>query len=186
MVFCIFTFVTGILPMAIVALLGAAIVIATGCLNFKDCMRRLDWNTVLLMAFAQGIAAGMNDSGAGKMIANFTVQSIGGNMIVMYIACILLTVLLTNVMSNTAVAAMLTPIYIVIAVTLGYNPYIFALGIAIASNLSIASPIGGTAMSQTLVAGYRFNDYIKLGAPITVIMTIILMVFGPMLGFTKL
>jgi len=186
MLFCIFVFVTEILPMAIVSLLGAAIVIATGCVDFKDCMRRLDWNTVLLMAFAQGIAAGMNDSGAGKMIAQFTVQHIGENMIVMYIACIALTVVLTNVMSNTAVAAMLTPIYIVISATLGYNPYIFALGIAIASNLSIATPIGGTAMSQTLVGGYRFNDYLKLGLPITVIMTIILMFFGPMLGFAKL
>ncbi len=186
MIFCIFVFVTEMLPMAIVSLLGAAIVIVTGCVDFKDCMRRLDWNTVLLMAFAQGIAAGMNDSGAGKMIAQFTVQHIGENMVVMYIACIILTVVLTNVMSNTAVAAMLTPIYIVIATTLGYNPYIFALGIAIASNLSVATPIGGTAMSQTLVAGYRFNDYIKLGAPITVIMTLILIIFGPMMGFAKL
>ncbi len=186
MILCIIGFVTEAVPMAIVALIGAATVIVTGCVNFKDCMRRLDWNTVLLMAFAQGIAAGMNDSGAGKMIAQFTVHYVGGNMTVMYLACIVLTVALTNVMSNTAVAAMMTPIYIVIAETLGYNPYVFALGIAVASNISIATPIGGTAMSQTLVGGYKFNDYLKLGLPITVIMTIVMMAIGPMvLGFAK-
>lgn len=186
MVLCIIGFVTEVIPMAIVALLGAVAVIVTKCVDFKKCMMHLDWNSVMLMAFAQGIASGMNDSGAGKMIALFTVKHMGGNMTIMFIVCMILTVALTNIMSNTAVAAMLTPIYIVICETLGYSPWIFALGIAVASNLSVATPIGGTAMSQTLVGGYKFKDYLKLGGPLTIVMTIILMVLGPIIGFAKL
>ena len=94
---------------------------------------------------------------------------------------------LTNIMSNTAVAAMMVPIFISIAVGVGYHPFVFVLAIAIASNASIATPIGGTAMSQTLVAGYGFRDYLKLGAPITAVLTIMIAVITPLVfGFPQL
>jgi len=187
MIFCIVSFVTGIFPIEVTALIGAAIVLATGCIDFKQCMRQLDWNTVLLIAFAQGIAAGMNDSGAGELVAGWSVNLVGDNIWILFIIAIVLTVILTNIMSNTAVAAMMTPIFIGIVVSIGYDPYVFVLGIAIATNASIATPIGGTAMSQTLVAGYRFKDYLKLGVPITAILTIMIIFLTPLIfGFTEL
>ena len=70
---------------------------------------------------------------------------------------------------------------------MGYSPYVFVLAIAIASNASIATPIGGTAMSQTLVAGYGFRDYLRLGVPITVVLTILVIVLTPAIyGFAEL
>ena len=187
MIFCIIGFVVGIWDIGIVSLFGAAVVLATGCVDFKKTMKQVDWNTVLLMAFAQGIAAGMNDSGAGLLIARGAVSLVGDNIWLQFSICIIITVVLTNIMSNTAVAAMMAPIYIVIAINLGYDPLVFAMGIAVAANASIATPIGGTAMSQVLVGGYSFKDYLKVGAPITAIMTVVIIILTPLIfGFNKL
>jgi sodium-dependent dicarboxylate transporter 2/3/5 len=187
MVLCIIGFVSGVFPIEVIALMGASVVLITRCVEFKETMKSLDWNTILLMAFAQGIAAGMNDSGAGNMIAEAAVNLVGNNLWVLFTVGIIITVILTNIMSNTAVAAMMAPIFIVIAVNLGYDPYVFMIGIALAANASIATPIGGTAMSQVLVAGYRFKDYVKIGGPITIILTIMIIIITPLVfGFNPL
>lgn len=187
MILSILGFITGILPIEVIALMAAAIVLITRCVEFKDTMKSIDWNTILLMAFAQGIAAGMNDSGAGNMLADAAVSVVGDNVWVLFIVAIIITVILTNIMSNTAVAAMMAPIFIVISVNIGYEPYVFMMGIALAANASIATPIGGTAMSQVLVAGYRFKDYIKVGGPITIILTIMIIVLTPLIfGFNPI
>lgn len=187
LVFCIIGFVSDFLPMAIVSLIGASIVILTGCVDFKTTLKRMDWNTLLLMAFAQGIASGMNDSGAGKMLAESTVKLFGDNMTLIFITSIIIGVILTNIMSNTATAAMMTPIYITVATSLGFNPYALAMGIGISTNLCTATPIGGTAMSQTLVAGYSFKDYLILGLPLTILLTVVVSVLCPIFyGFTPL
>lgn len=187
LIFCVLSFMFGLLPIEITALIGAAIVLATRCIDFKKAMAQLDWNTVLLIAFAQGIAAGMNDSGAGALVGEWSVAIVGDNPVVLLTIAVVITVVLTNIMSNTAVAAMMVPIFISIAVGVGYHPFVFVLAIAIASNASIATPIGGTAMSQTLVAGYGFRDYLKLGAPITAVLTILIAVITPLVfGFPQL
>lgn len=178
--FCIFCFITGILPIEITALIGAAIVLCTGCIGFEKAMRQLDWNTVLLIAFAQGIAAGMNDSGAGELVGRWSVSIVGTNPMLLLAIAVVVTVILTNIMSNTATAAMMVPIFISITAGVGYDPFIFILAIAIASNASIATPIGGTAMSQTLVAGYGFRDYLKLGVPITAVLSIMAIFLTPL------
>lgn len=187
MILSIIGFITGVFPIEIIALLAATVVLVTRCVEFKDTMKSIDWNTILLMAFAQGIAAGMNDSGAGNMLADAAVSVVGDNVWVLFIVAVLITVLLTNIMSNTAVAAMMAPIFIVIAVNIGYDPYVFMMGIALAANASIATPIGGTAMSQVLVGGYRFRDYVKIGGPITIILTIMIIILTPLVfGFNPL
>lgn len=187
MVLSILGFITGVLPIEVIALMAATIVLVTRCVEFKDTMKSIDWNTILLMAFAQGIAAGMNDSGAGNMLADAAVSIVGDNVWVLFIVAIIITVILTNIMSNTAVAAMMAPIFIVISVNIGYDPYVFMMGIALAANASIATPIGGTAMSQVLVAGYRFRDYVKIGGPITVILTIMIIIITPLVfGFNPI
>lgn len=187
MLLCILGFIFEVLPTGIIGLMGGAAVILTGCVDFRKTMRRVDWNTILLLGFGSGIASGMNDSGAGRMIAEFAIELVGDNPAVLFASAVMITIAFTNVMSNTAVAAMMTPIYIVISTSLGYDPYIFALGIAIGANIAIATPIGGVAMSQTVVGGYKFKDYIKLGLPITLAMGALMVFLGvKLIGFAPL
>ena len=182
MVFCVVGFITGLWNTAIIAIVGAAIVILTGCVSFKDAMiSGVEWNSIFIMAFAQGIAAGMNDSGAGELVARFFVDLVGSNAVLQLMACILVVTILTNIMSNTAVAAMMTPIYLLICAELGVSYYPFCMAIAVASNLTPAAPIGGTAVSMVLQGGYRFNDFVKVGLPLNILMMISVMIMCPIL-----
>lgn len=183
MLFCIVGFVTEIWNIGIVALLGATICLVAGCKPFKNAIADLDWNTLILMAAAQGFAAGLDISGGGKLLAEWALMIGGGETaspMLLLIIGVVVAVFLTNLMSNTAVAAMLIPIYINIAFQLGFDPMIFALAITIGASASVATPIGGTAMSMTLVAGYRFNDYVKVGLPLTIILTVATILLSPL------
>lgn len=180
LVFCVAGFVAGWGKTGIIALIGAAAVMLTGCLSFKEAVTEaVDWNTIFVMAFAQTIAAAMNDSGAGKMVAETAVSLVGTNLLAQTAACVIVITVLTNIMSNTATAAMMTPIYIAIAAQMGVNPYTFVMAVTVAANLTAATPIGGTAITMTLPAGYRFKDFLKIGTPINVIWVILTIVLIP-------
>lgn len=183
MIFCIIGFIIGLWNIGIIALLGATVCLISGCKPFKKAIADLDWNTLILMAAAQGFAAGLDISGGGKLLAEWALMLGGGDVaspMLLLIIGVVVAVFLTNLMSNTAVAAMLIPIYINIAFQLGYDPMVFALAITIGASASVATPIGGTAMSMTLVGGYRFNDYIKIGLPLTIILTVVTIILSPL------
>jgi di/tricarboxylate transporter len=84
-------------------------------------------------------------------------------------------------MSNTAVVAMLLPIFLPIAFALKVSPIIFAVAIIIGGHNAISTPIGTPCVTQTLPAGYRYMDYVKVGLPINIIITIMLCLLLPVL-----
>ena len=184
LIFCCIGYFSGVWNNAVIALIGASVCILTGCVEFKEAFRRIDWNSITVMAFAQGIATAMNVSGAGAMVANWVVDLVGNNLAMQMVGCVAVITVLTNIMSNTATAAMMMPIYIMIAQQLGVSYFPFAIAIAVATNLTAATPIGGTAITMTAQAGYRFSDYVKVGTPLnivwaalTIIMTLVLFPF---------
>ena len=94
------------------------------------------------------------------------------NPFVILAVLIVLTVVLTNFMSNISVAVMMLPIAVNIAQTLGVSMYTFVIAITIASQIAFATPIGTACMTQVMVGGYKYTDYVKVGLPITIILTI--------------
>ena len=182
MILCVLGFIFNIWNVGIIALVGASILMATGCVDFKQAMRNMDWNTLVILSAAQGFAKGLDVSGGGRIIANFILEMAGGkgaSAVVLLVVGILLSVILTNFMSNTAVVAMLAPIFIPLAFALNVSPTTFVLGVVIGSSTALATPIGTPAVTQTLVAGYRWMDYVKIGLPITIILTIYACIFTP-------
>lgn len=182
MIGCILGFIFNVWNVGIIALVGASILMATGCVNFKKAMRDMDWNTIVILSAAQGFAKGLDVSGGGKIIADFILNMAGGpaaSPLVLLVVGIVLSVVLTNFMSNTALVAMLAPIFIPLAFALKVSPTTFVLGIVIGASTALATPIGTPAVTQTLVAGYRWNDYVKIGLPITVILTIVACILVP-------
>ena len=187
MIGCVLGFVFNIWNVGIIALVGASILMATGCIDFKKALRNMDWNTIVILSAAQGFAKGLDVSGGGKVIANFILKTAGGpeaSAYVLLVVAIVLSTVLTNFMSNTAVVAMLAPIFIPLAFALKVSPETFVIGIIIGGSTALATPIGTPAVTQTLVAGYRYMDYVKIGLPITIILTIVTCVFAPIVyGF---
>jgi di/tricarboxylate transporter len=130
------------------------------------------------------VSKAMDITGAGKMIAEFTVGLMGGNPAPMVITAVLfiLSCGLTQFMSNTASAALLCPIGIAIAQNMGASPKAVLMAIAMAASCAFASPVG--TPPNTLVlgpGGYKFMDYVKCGSGLIVVCFIISVALIPMI-----
>ncbi|WP_279204307.1 SLC13 family permease [Intestinimonas butyriciproducens] len=170
---------------AVVALIGATVLITSGCMPLKKTLAEMDWNTLVILAAAQGFAKGLDVSGGGRVIADAVLNLFGGqeaSTTVLMVAGIIVTAVLTNFMSNTALAAMMTPIYIQIANSLGVSPVPFVIAIGcVATNLACATPVGTPACTQTLPAGYKYMDYMKIGGPLLILLIIGAVFFAPIM-----
>lgn len=173
------------LNVGIVGLIGATILLTTRCMPLKETLAGLDWNTLLILGACQGFAKGLDVSGGGKVIADAVLNLFGGkeaSTVALMAAGVIITTILTNFMSNTALAAMMTPIYIEIALSLGVSPIPFVIAIgAVATNLACATPVGTPACTQTLPAGYKYMDYVKIGGPLCIILLILAAVLCPII-----
>lgn len=181
-VLCIAGFVFNVWNVAIIALTAATILIATNCIGYKKAMRNLDWNTLMIIGASQGFALGLDKSGAGKIIATTLINWCGGpaaSAMVLLAVIVLVANVLTNFMSNTALVAMLLPIVIPMAGQLGVSAETFCIGVIIAANTSISTPIATPAVTQTLVCGYRYNDFVKIGGPINILIAILTVIGLP-------
>lgn len=187
MLACVFGFVFNVWNVGIIALVGCAILMGTGCIDFKKSMRDLDWNTLVILSAAQGFAKGLDVSGGGRVIANFILNAFGGQDASAYallVVAVVLSTVLTNFMSNTAVVAMLAPIFVPLALALHVSPETFVIGVIIGASTALSTPIGTPCVTQTLVAGYRYMDYVKVGLPINIILTIATCILLPIIyGF---
>ena len=163
---CIIGFVTGIWDMGGIAMLGAVIVILTGCVDEKTVYKRIDWQVVFSVTGALGFAKGMDASGAGEMVAKWLVDVCTPILKGPYGMCCMLLVLatlLSNFMSNNATVVILAPVGIFIAKTFGVSPLPYVAATAIGANAAISTPISTSTITMTLTAGYRFKDYVKIG-----------------------
>ena len=159
-------------PMQTSAIIGALACVLTGCLSEKQAYAGIDWTTIFLFAGMLPLASAMDKSGAGKLIADFVVGLMGASPspIVIVIAMFILSFGLTQFMSNTAAAALLAPIGISIAQSIGASPYPVIMAIGIAASCAFTTPVA--TPPNTLVLGpgqFRFMDYVKVGLPLVFI-----------------
>ncbi|MBQ7416497.1 MAG: SLC13/DASS family transporter [Acidaminococcaceae bacterium] len=171
-----------LIPLHIVAVIGALLAVLTGCLTEKQAYDSIDWITIFLFAGMIPVAEAMNTSGAGKAIASATVEMLGGNPSPYVVTAVLfiLAVVLTQFMSNTASKALLCPVGIALASQLGASPRAVLMAILIASSCAFASPVG--TPPNTLVLGpghYRFLDYVKAGGGLIFVCLVVSIVVIP-------
>lgn len=173
---------TSIVPLEIAAVVGALLCVVTGCLSEKQAYASIDWVTIFLFAGMIPMATAMNTSGAGKLIAEYTVNAMGGNPSPYLITAVLfvLAVVLTQFMSNTASKALLCPVGIALASQVGASPRAVLMAILIASSCAFATPVG--TPPNTLVLGpgkYTFMDYVKCGSGLVVVCLIVSVIVIP-------
>jgi anion transporter len=182
LILCVIAFIREIWSPGVVAMLGAAVCIATGCISQKKAYEKMDWTTIIIFGCSFGFAAGLEQSGAGVMIANATITLLG-DLVTPWLLCAvlaLIAVLLTNFMSSTATAALLLPIGIFSAIELGYDVRSVAMAVAIASSIGYATPMSTPPMTMTLSADYRFKDYIKMGGVYNILAYILIVLLFPL------
>lgn len=182
-IFMIFEKQFGI-PLHIVSIIGALLIVLTRTMTEKQAYRSLDMSTIILVAAMMPMATALADTGAAKMIADSVLNSVGtsGGPYVITGLLFIVTAVLTSVMSNTAAAALMAPIGLVIATSMGADPKAILMTICVGASAAYASPIG--TPPNTMIYGpgnYKFIDYIKCGFPFLVIQLIICVVVVPLI-----
>jgi len=170
------------LPLHTAAVTGAILCVITGCLKEKEAYAGIDWVTIFLFAGMLSVATAMEKTGAGKMIADTVVGLMGDNPnpYVLTGVLFLISNVLTQFMSNTASAALLAPIGISIAQSVGADPKPVLMALGIAASMAFATPMA--TPPNTLVlgpGGFSFNDYVKVGVPLCLISFVACVVIIP-------
>jgi di/tricarboxylate transporter len=130
------------------------------------------------------LANALDSTGAGVLIADKIVGLLGSNPnpIILLLVIFIVTCTLTNFMSNTATTALMVPIAVSLANSLGADPRAVVIATVIAGSCAYATPIGMPANTMVVgLGGYKFNDYVKAGLPLILVSFVICMVLLPIL-----
>jgi di/tricarboxylate transporter len=173
------TVIVGWLPIAVAAVVGAAVMVLTRCLTMDEAYRAIEWRAVFLIAGMLPLGIAMQNSGAADFLAEGVVRIVGPYGPLAVIAGLyLLATLATQVMPNPAVAVLLAPIALNTAATINVSPYTLMMAVAVAASASFLSPVAHPANVLVMgPGGYRFADYLKVGIPLTLaVLAVVLLV----------
>ncbi len=172
-----------IMPISVAAVLGLGLMIATGCLGWRDATTALSIPVIMLIVTALALGKALMGTGMADYVAVSFVGSVSALPTPLILsAFLLLMTLMTNIVSNNAAAAIGTPIAISIAQQLGVTPEPFILAVLFGANMSFATPYGYQTNLLILSAGgYKFTDFLRVGIPMTIIMWIGFSLALPML-----
>ena len=175
-----------IMPIMVLAVLGALFMIVTHCVSLRDVYRNIDASVLLLIASTISLGTALENTGTATIYGDFIVGLVAPLGPVAVIgALFLLTSLLTQFMSNNATAVIMTHIAVASAVGLGYAPMPFIIAVLFGASACYATPIGyQTNLFVYGPGGYRFSDFAKLGIPLNLLVmilaTLLIPVFWPL------
>jgi di/tricarboxylate transporter len=162
----------GVAPIHVLALLGVVVVLLTRCIDADEALGFVDGRLLMLILGMLIVGAGLESSGAVARIVDRVAPALAGlPPWAVLLAVYALTSALTEVVSNNAVAVVVTPVAIGLAQGLGLDPRPFVVAVMVAASASFATPIG--YQTNTLVygpGGYRFADFLKVGIPLNLVM----------------
>lgn len=171
------------LHISIAMVIGAVLMVLTRCLSMDEAYESIDWRTVFLVAGMLPLGAAMESTGTARFIANLLLGTIGDlGPLALLAGVYLLAALITQPMSNAAAMVLVVPIALDTAASLGANHLTFTLAVVIGGATSFLTPVGHKA--NVLVfgpGGYRFFDYARVGALLTVVLFISTMIALPLL-----
>lgn len=162
----------GILPIAISAPFGALFMIFTGCLGWRDATSALSAQVILIVAASLALGSALLKTGGADYLAQLFVAMTGGARPAFVISGLMLLMgILTNIVSNNAAAVIGTPIAVSIAGQMGQPPEPFVLAVLFGANMSYATPMAYKTNLLVMNAGkYTFNDFLRIGVPLLLIM----------------
>ena len=171
------------LPVATAMVIGAVLMVLSGCLNMDEAYQSIEWRSVFLIAGMLPLGTAMESTGTARFLADLLVDVLGSLGPLAILAGIyILAGLITEPMSNAAATVLMVPIAIDVALGLGANPQPFVLATVIGASTSFLTPVGHQA--NVLVfgpGGYRFFDYTRVGALLNLAILIVTLVFLPLI-----
>ena len=176
----------GVASIFALAVIGVAIVLLTRCIDAEEAFGFVDGRLLVLIFAMLAIGTALQSSGAVRLIAESLAPYLMGLPAPLLIWGIyLLTSVMTELVSNNAVAVVVTPIAIGLATSLGVDPRPLVVAVMVAASASFATPIG--YQTNTLVygpGGYKFTDFMRIGIPLNlsigVLASLLIPVFWPL------
>ncbi len=164
-----------LVPIVVSALAGSLAMVVTGCLKPGEVYDAVEWDVIFLLAGVIPLGIAMQTSGAAELLANAVVA---GSVVLPPLALLgafyVVTALLTNVISNNASVVLMIPVALQVAATLGANPLAFAMAVTFAASTAFMTPVGyQTNLFVYGPGGYRFTDYVRVGAPLQAVFAVV-------------
>ena len=168
------------------AVIGVAVVLAARCIDGDEAFSFIEGRLLVLIFSMLAVGAALGASGAVTLIAMALAPTLGAlPPILMIWGIFLMTSVLTELVSNNAVAVVVTPVAIALAEAIGVDPRPLVVAVMVAASASFATPIG--YQTNTLVygpGGYRFTDFLKIGGPLNLslglLASLLIPVFWPL------
>jgi di/tricarboxylate transporter len=174
---------SGLIEPAVAALLAGGLMVATRCLGRPEALRSVEWPVLLAIASSLGLAEAMSKTGAAAAGAELLVsltRSLGP--IATLAALYLGTMILNELVTNNAAAALAFPLALESARVLGVDPRPFVIAITLAASFAFASPIGyQTHMMVYGPGGYRYGDFVRIGAPLNLLLWVVATILVPLI-----
>ncbi|MBA5777873.1 SLC13 family permease [Stappia sp. F7233] len=174
-----------VLPIAGLAMIGVAFILLTRCIDSDEAFQAIDGRVLILIFAMLAVGRGLEEAGAVELIVDAAMPFLKEAHPLLILAVVyLLASLLTELVTNNAVAVVFTPIAIGLAQSLGLDPRSFVMAVMFGASASFATPIG--YQTNTLVYGagnYRFLDFVRIGLPLNILagataVAMIYLVFG--------
>jgi len=162
-------------------LAGAILVFLTGCITPEEAYRLIEWKALILIGSMLALGAAMEKTGADRYAASWILYlAAGAGPLVLLSGFFILTVILTQPMSNQAAAVVVLPVALRTAAELGLNPRTFAMMVAVAASCSYLTPLEPSCLMVYGPGRYRFVDFLKVGAPLTILIYIVAILSVPL------
>ncbi|MEM6834462.1 MAG: SLC13 family permease [Pseudomonadota bacterium] len=172
-----------IMPIISLAIIGMVLVLLTRCIDMEEAMESIDWQIIVLIYAMLALGAALTKTGAIEIIVS-AIRPALENLPPMAILAVVFALcsIITETVTNNAVAVIMTPIAISLANQLGLDPRPFVVTVMFAASASFATPIG--YQTNTLVysaGGYKFTDFIKVGLPMNFIAGCVVVLMCPLI-----
>lgn len=175
-----------LLPIHVGAIAGAVLMCLTGCIKPKEAYESIEWNLLFVIFGMLALGVAMQQTGAAAWLAKNVVAGVdhvvgGPEKPLVMLACVyVVTIILTEILSNNAVAALMVPIALGVATAAGLDARPFVIAVTIAASAAFATPIGYQTNTYIYgIGGYKFADFVKIGVPLNVLCFIVSMLVIP-------
>jgi di/tricarboxylate transporter len=172
----------GWLPMAIAFLGAAVLVILCGCISIEKAYEFIDWRLLILVGGMTAFGTAMQKTGAAELVASGILAALSPLGVLAVLAgFFVLTIALTQPMSNAAAALVVLPIAISAAESLGASPRTFGIAVMLAASISFITPLEPACVLVYGAGKYRFRDFIKVGGLLTILLSIVVLLLIPVI-----
>lgn len=174
----------GLVPMYIVACIGAILLIVFGVLTEAEAIGSIHGPTMFLFIGVLPLSDALKATGAADVVANIMLKMLGSttNPYLIMAVFFIIPLILTQVMSNIAAVAVFVPLVSSVAISIGVDPRAGVMAVLIASTTSILTPMAAAAQAMIMApGGYTMKDYLKCGIPLVIVNSLICIFGLPML-----